>query len=99
MSNVQPTSLKAYRWCVDNGITSKYQQRVIEALEMAGRPLTRKELSKRTGIDINCICAPVLNLLKLKVLVELMPRPCSVTGHDASPVWFAPRQPAQVELL
>lgn len=93
MSGVADTSLMAFAFCQKYGITAGQQKRIVEALYVAGKPLTRAELEKRTGIRLSSICGAANTLVKLGKLVELPWRICTVTGFAAHPLTLPDRRP------
>ena len=89
---VADTSLIAYRFVTAHGISADQQHRIVKTLVDAGEPLTRTELSDRSGIRVSSVCAAVNALVHLKEpapLVELQRRKCRSTGYLAHPVTLA----------
>lgn len=90
---VADTSGMAYRLCQALGITASQQTRIIECLVRVGRPLTRAEIEKHTGIRLSSVCGAANALVKRKALVSLPWRICTVTGWRAHPLALPNRLP------
>ena len=78
------TSLQAYIGINENGVARTQRDYIYNILKQ-GR-MTRKEISRQTGIEINAVCGRVNELLKLSMISEFDRRPCSVSGYFAHPV-------------
>jgi hypothetical protein len=57
------TSCDAYAEAVLKGRTASQRQRILECVRASAVPLTRRRISKSTGISINAVCPAVLSLL------------------------------------
>lgn len=63
------TSVAAYTRNVTQCAHGSYRDRIMQSLTDVG-PATRKELAARLGVPINCITAPVLQLIAKDLVVE-----------------------------
>lgn len=89
---VADTSKMARALCEKRGITEKQKRKIIATL-MDSDPLTRRELSVKSGISIPSVCGAVHPLVKCGLIKEWSPRPCRVTGWMAHPLSIAEVQP------
>lgn len=92
---VRDTSKEAYAYLEAHGITADQERLVYLFLRRRTRRQgwTRLELSDATGIPINCITRPVLNLIDKKLIYEATPRPNQGTGRNAHPVYARTGKP------
>lgn len=80
-TNLRNTSLSAYLYVRGNGIDLNQKGKVIHELLMAGAPLTRSEVSKRSDIPINAITGRVSELIADGFVIEISNTvKCTVTG-------------------
>ncbi len=86
---VADTSLMAYHRVVALGITADQQLLILKALAKAGEPLTRSELSVKSGVKLSSVCGAVNALVKDGHLIELDWRTCRETGYQAHPLALA----------
>lgn len=88
-TNVRDVSIEAFR-----GISiTKRQAEIVSFLSRyPNRDWTRKELATMAGIEINCVCGRVNELIASGVLEERVRRACKFTGKQAHPIRLAPRQ-------
>jgi len=82
--SVQTTSKITYKEISKDGTTSKQSKAILDAVSPTGSSL--KEISKKTGIEINAVSGRVNELKKSGVLEVLEKRKCSITGRLISPV-------------
>lgn len=82
--SVQTTSKIAYKEISKDGTTSKQSKEILDAVSLTGSSL--KEISKKTGIEINAVSGRVHELKNKGVLEVLEKRKCTITGRLVSPV-------------
>ena len=82
MSNVQITSVHAYREALLSGRLRTYRERVLAWISATG-PRTRQEIAVGLDLGINLITRPVLTLLKSGQIRIVRERTCSITGKMA----------------
>lgn len=93
--SVRFTSLEAYRALIASGKNASQVERVYAALLASGRPMSRRELSVATGIEISSIPRTVADLLRLGLVHELEGEPCPISGNLVRPIALA--WPASVQ--
>ena len=94
MSNVQITSVHAYREALLSGRLRTYRERVAAWISATG-PRTRQELSVGLGLGVNLICRPVLTLIESGELEILRERRCQITGMMAQELGLVEPAPVQ----
>lgn len=82
MRLMRETSINAYRNLIMSGQSKVMGQKIYDSLKDSGGR-TRNELSRDTGMAINCICGRVNELIKYDLLKEGDQVSCSITGHKA----------------
>lgn len=82
--SVQTTSKIAYREISEDGTKTNQSRRVLDAVNMAGSSL--KEISQKTGIEINAVSGRVNELKKKGMLSPAPKRKCTITGRLITPV-------------
>lgn len=82
--SVQTTSKIAYKDISEDGTTGNQSRRILDVVNTGGSSL--REISKRTGIDINAVSGRVNELKKKGVLFPALRRKCSITGRLVTPV-------------
>ena len=80
---MKEASIQAYKHLIESGELSRQQVMVLAALHELGEA-TRQEISRHSGIPINCVCGRVNELLNRGLVAEEESRTCNVTGHTAS---------------
>lgn len=98
MTNVASTSIETYHDLRDDGMLSRQQQIIVDAIAV-GRSYSLQELVKATGLAINTVSGRCHELRERGVL-ELGPtRPCGVSGRSIHPVRLAATGDAQGALF
>ena len=95
VSNAARTSRSAYEQAVLRGRTATQRERILECLRASGVPLTRRQISKSTGISINATCPATLALLRaglLRVAFEAIDQGSQAKAQFLEPVTPAPVQ-------
>jgi predicted HTH transcriptional regulator len=80
LGNTAETSREAYRDLLQSGIIASQQERALQCIRAHG-PLTRRELSLITKIEISALCRNIANLIqegKVRVAFE---GPCPITSR------------------
>jgi DNA-binding IclR family transcriptional regulator len=95
---VQATSIETYRDLRDRGELGPMQEKVLRVLRNYARPLTNKELSRMTGIEINSITPRVFELREMGAVVECPKRPCTISGRMAI-TWMPAEMGGQIPLF
>lgn len=90
-TNMQSTSLDAYREIEANGKVGKQSSTILNHLSY-GRDYSLQEISKITGYPINVVSGRVNDLKKMKLLTLGFKRPCSITGKTINPVKLPEQQ-------
>lgn len=78
-TNVRLSSLSAYFYLHGSNTLLNQKGKIVEDLIVANRPLTRVEVSERTGIRINAVCGRVNELIKDGYIKEGNKRTCLFT--------------------
>ena len=81
---IQQTSLEAFESLTPEG-KNKRQKQIMLAIRHLGFP-TRREIAEHLNLDPNCVTPRVNELVKARVLKEMNPRMCKVTGYRAGVV-------------
>ena len=79
------TSRIAYKKLIDSGKQDQQKQHIIKLL-LTESPLSRREISKATNIEIGSISGRVNELMKLGVLEEATMRRCMFSKKLIRPV-------------
>ena len=82
-TKVRNTSLGAYFYIRGNGTDLNQKGKIINELFVAGKALTRAEISERSGIRLNAVCGRINELINADYVTELGIRLCSVTNFSA----------------
>ena len=82
---MKETSIHAYKHLIETGELSRQQVMVLAVVNELGQA-TRQEISRHSGIPINCVCGRVNELLNRGLVAEEEARTCNVTGHTANPL-------------
>ena len=80
---VSATSKKAYFEIQAEGITQEQELEIFAYIYAGGPPVTRKEISKDTGIDAGSVAGRGNSLVKNGYLIECEKRTCKITGRTA----------------
>ncbi len=79
------TSIKALHELQASGKGGIQRARILRAL-LQRKDMTRREIQRATGIDINAVCGRVRELIDVGAARETEARRCRVTGKTAAPV-------------
>ena len=82
---VADTSIRSYRSLLDSGRTTRRQHDILRVM-VEGKTYSRRELARLTGLEINCICGRVRELLDAGALIEAAQRKDPDTGQTIRPV-------------
>lgn len=100
LQNVRDTSIRAYHAMQDDGSLTRSEEAVLDALRrfvhQVGRPLTRRELSKLSGLDIAGVSGRINSLIAKGRVQEGRQRRDTITGKTA---YELIAEPAQRELF
>lgn len=88
--SVRTSSRAAFQEINDNGTASTQRARILAVLVKRTQidGLTRREIQKLTGIDINAVAGRVNGLMKSGLVAEGDVRPCRITGKNVRPVFI-----------
>jgi hypothetical protein len=91
-TQVRDTSILTYDQLKAADELTPLQRQIVESLRLAGEGVdfSRKEISRRTGLEINTVAGRVNELVSLGVLVEGRCRQCTVTHRYIHPVRLVP---------
>ena len=78
-------SIEAYRKHIETGKAKTQWIKIYEFMRRR-QPLTRSEISERTGIRMSSVCGRVKELLDAGLLIEEERRKCMITHEPAHPV-------------
>ena len=82
---MKTTSVMALRELEKSGYGRVQRSRILKAI-IKHRNVSRRELQKHTGIDINAVCGRVNELMKSGFITEGPRRQCKVTGSIITPL-------------
>ena len=82
---MRTTSRMAYKKLIESGKQDQQKQHIIKLL-LTESPLSRREISKATNIEIGSISGRVNELMKLGVLEEATMRRCMFSKKLIKPV-------------
>ena len=83
---VRTTSIIAYNELKGSGKELTQKQRILQLINEENRPLSRKEISAITGLEINAISGRVNTLLKEGKIKEVDKRKCKISNKTITPV-------------
>lgn len=83
-TKMKKTSLDAYLELVSTGKSHSQKAIILKSISRNGSSL--KEISHRTGLEINAVSGRVNDLKKQGLLVEGRKRPCTITRRLITPV-------------
>lgn len=86
---VRSTSIEAHRKLKESGKLTAQQSQVIAWVRLQPRPVTRGEIKRGTGLEINAVAGRVNELLhdfERPQLLEVAKQRCSVTGEVVNAV-------------
>jgi predicted transcriptional regulator len=83
---IRETSSIAYKEIYQEGIADTQKERILNLLTESNTPLSRREICKYTGYDINAVSGRVNELLKESRVREYEKRKCNITGRLIMPV-------------
>ncbi len=80
-TNVADPSLEAYRDGFHAGLWGKQSEEVRQAVQDSKKPITRLEVSKKTGIAINAVSGRCNLLVKIGAIKDIGAVKCSISGR------------------
>ena len=83
---VRDTSIIAYQQLKSEGKELTQKQRILQLINDENRPLSRKEISAITGLEINAISGRVNTLLKEGKIKEVDKKKCPISNKTITPV-------------
>jgi len=87
-TNIRSTTLDAYFYINGNGVSLNQKGKILEGILLAKKPLSRTEISERTGIRINAVCGRVNELIRDGYLRETRNKNyCSITHRNVFSVY------------
>jgi len=97
MSDVRDTSLLAYIDIKANGDLGRMQEQIFRIILNSDQPLTNKEISKLSGLEINSVTPRVNELRKMTIIwedknymvIDAGKRPCTYEPKRMSHTWKA----------
>ena len=84
--NISTTSIEAYNDINSDGTSATQKNMILDTLDEMGKPLSAREVSQITGIEINAVSGRINDLKKDGLLVEAEKRKCSITHRLVTPV-------------
>ena len=83
--SVAQTSINAYKEHRAAGKVGQQAQSILDSMD-SGFGYSRRELAKKTGLELSSVCGRVNELLSLGLLVEGEKRRCLITNKTIAPV-------------
>jgi predicted transcriptional regulator len=84
--NISTTSIEAYNDINSDGTSATQKNMILDTLDEIGKPLSAREVSNITGIEINAVSGRINDLKKDGLLVEAEKRKCSISHRLVTPV-------------
>ena len=84
--SISTTSIEAYNDINSDGTSATQKNMILDTLDEIGKPLSAREVSQITGIEINAVSGRINDLKKDGLLVEAEKRKCSITHRMVTPV-------------
>lgn len=85
-TQMKQTSIDSYLVLRGKGTDLNQKGIIVSRLRRCFVPLTRTEISDKTGLTINAVCGRVNELINDGWLAELPRRKCTITGSEAYPL-------------
>ena len=90
MNKIRTTSRVAYEDLKMSGKRLTQKERIVRVLKEKETPMSRKEISVMTGIEINAVSGRVNDLIKDGKLKEASSRKCFISRKTIKPVFALP---------
>ena len=87
---IRETSRVAYEDLKMSGKRLTQKERIVRLLKKKETPMSRKEISVMTGMEINAVSGRVNDLLKEGKLKEAKSRKCFISRKTIKPVFALP---------
>ena len=84
--NISTTSIEAYNDINSDGTSATQKNIILDTLDTIAKPLSAREVSNITGIEINAVSGRINDLKKDGLLVEAEKRKCSISHRTIRPV-------------
>jgi len=84
--NISTTSIEAYNDINSDGRSATQKNIILDTLDTIAKPLSAREVSNITGIEINAVSGRINDLKKDGLLVEAEKRKCSISHRLVTPV-------------
>jgi predicted transcriptional regulator len=84
--SISTTSINAYTDIKNDGTTATQKNIILDTLDTIAKPLSAREVSQITGIEINAISGRINELKTDGLLVEAEKRKCSISHRTIRPV-------------
>jgi predicted transcriptional regulator len=84
--NISTTSIEAYNDINSDGTSATQKNIILDTLDTIAKPLSAREVSNITGIEINAVSGRINDLKKDGLLVEAEKRKCSISHRLVTPV-------------
>ena len=84
--SISTTSIEAFNDINSDGRSATQKNMILDTLDEIGKPLSAREVSNITGIEINAVSGRINDLKKDGLLVEAEKRKCSISHRTIRPV-------------
>jgi len=84
--SISTTSIEAYNDINSDGTSATQKNIILDTLDTIAKPLSAREVSNITGIEINAVSGRINDLKKDGLLVEAEKRKCSISHRLVTPV-------------
>ena len=84
--SISTTSIEAFNDINSDGRSASQKNMILDTLDEIGKPLSAREVSNITGIEINAVSGRINDLKKDGLLVEAEKRKCSISHRLVTPV-------------
>jgi len=83
--NVRSNSREAFQKIIRSGKNQTFTAKVIQLLAKEGKPLSRRQISQKTGIEVGTLCRILLDAIRTgdPIIRVVSDERCPVTGHKA----------------